>query len=167
MSHFAVFFWNLSFMSFIKKVRQTMEGEKNNFFRINDCVSISGCITRNRNGQKVQYLNELVLSFSHRHSCINKPCWQVNEIAILWSRQYSYLRDTDNLLDVFLLFLLVILSEQHEIQEKKNELQEYRFSNILGKWHQFFGCTLSPLCHFLLLLCQPLPSLLSDLLFAS
>ena len=51
--------------------------------------------------------------------------------------------------------------------EKKNELQEYRFSNILGKRHQFFGSTLSPLCHFLLLLCQPLPSLLSDLLFAS
>lgn len=100
----------------------------------------------------------------HFHTDTHVLTSHVGKLMKLLFFEYSYLRDTDNLLDVFLLFLLVILSEQHEIQEKKNELQEYRFSNILGNWHQFFGCTLSPLCHFLLLLCQPLPSLLSDLL---
>ena len=68
----------------------------------------------------------------HFHTDTHVLTSHVGKLMKLLFFEYSYLRDTDNLLDVFLLFLLVILSEQHEIKEKKNELQEYRFSNILG-----------------------------------
>ena len=61
--------------------------------------------------------------FTHRQTCIKKPCWQSDENSILLyslSWQCSYFRGTDSILDEFLFIFFVILSESKEKQRKKN-----------------------------------------------
>ena len=41
-----------------------MEGKRRSFFGIGGCLSISHYIKRNRNGQQLQFLNQLMQSFS-------------------------------------------------------------------------------------------------------
>lgn len=38
------------------------------------------------------------------HICFNQPCWQSGGIIILCRWQYNYLRGTDSLVDIFILF---------------------------------------------------------------
>ena len=72
-------------------------------------------------------------TFTYWHACTNNSCWQNWWILILRNWQYSNIRDTNNLLDVFLLLLTVMLSEPQEIWRSKN----------MSEWNDFFGCTTS------------------------
>lgn len=58
--------------------------------------------------------------FKHRHSCTNKSC--VGKLAKLLFFEAGNIAITMtqiSLLDVFLLFVFVMLSEPHEIQRKE------------------------------------------------
>ena len=60
--------------------RQTMAGSKRKLFCIYGCLSISYYIKGDRKDRKLQCAR----TFTHRHTCINKPCRQKYGIMIVW-----------------------------------------------------------------------------------
>ena len=77
------------------------------------------------------------LVFTDRSTGINKACCQYSGIMILWMRQYSYLRSTGNLLDVFLIASLcniirisLMTYKQAKIELRKMDAEQFSISDI-------------------------------------
>ena len=73
-------------------------------------LSMSRHIKRNRKGEKLQLFSILVLSFSVRHSCIKKLFGKLMKLIFFKAGNITiHLKGTDSLLNVFSLFLFVIV----------------------------------------------------------
>ena len=132
----------LKFMSCTKK-EQTMARSyvRRKFYSMNSGLSISCYLKRNKKVKRSKICEPICAAiFTHKHTCVNKPCWQRGEIIILWKWQWS--RGAYSILDVFLFIIFVIFLELKEKQRRKKtatEIQKYR--NILGELHHFLAAS--------------------------
>lgn len=88
--HFVIFSSSLSSSCYLLKSDKPWKQREENFFCIDGCLSMSYYIKRNKKRQTLHFLKSIGrVIVTHRHTCINKPCWQSGEIIIwiyLWSR---------------------------------------------------------------------------------
>ena len=93
------------------------------------------------------------LTFTHRFTCIHQPCRENDGLIILSIWQYRYLKRKE-IRRVFIVAHCnqgnVKLSEPHETQRDKIELQKKEHRKILSALHHIFGYTRSPCVTFCL-----------------
>ena len=126
------FYFITSLVLFIKNNK--LENEKKKLFCIYGCLSAISKEVENRIFRH---------NFIFRHTCMYKQprltkYWIYNNFEQMF---YSYLRYIDILLDVFFLFLAVILSEIHENPWGTEWVTEKSTWKNLCEQHHFFGCT--------------------------
>ena len=84
---------------------------------------------------KKQKRSEIVAPiFTRRNTSLNNPRSKSRGIIIFRSCQFSYLRITERILNVFLFFLLAVSSEPHQIHRIKKWIKKSRDTNFLCEW---------------------------------
>ena len=122
-----------SYLQVIHKEMTNYANKEKKFFCICDCLSISKKVKNYNLNQWVYSHTDTNLLSIRIGKVVELLFFEVGNIAIQWHRQpFGYV----------LFVSTQILSELHEIQRMKVQLQ---------KWHCFFGCIFSVLCSSLLL----------------
>ena len=152
MVYFSPFVIAISDMSYylIKSVK--LWKERGGAFYINDCLSMSHDIKRNRKDQELQFLSQLVLSFSHidKHvltshtdEVVKLLFFEIGNIAVSEAQIASLI--------FFYCLSLPYQSNHMRCREGQIELKKYKCRNTLGENHRILGCTPPPrviFCYF-------------------
>ena len=107
---------------------------------------MSRYIKRNRKGQKSQFLNQLVLSFSHIDTHVSRRHFRKLVELLFFEVGNISISEAPFWMSIIVSVSIIIRITWDT--EKKVESQKYRYRINLAEWHQTFCCASSPCVTF-------------------